>query len=209
MGVLNFLTVSVNLKIIGGIRLFILELFGGAVVRSSSGYYHSELVSEIKQIWTQSTSVPRTYRTKRGTRLRTILQLIVNKRCWKLKFTKTKIKFKKMNLFRTNQLILEPGFSAAHECSMRVNKRVQVKPSSQKQHKHKDKINTKTKHDISSRTYEDQTRIFLCFVLSSVLGLCLDYDLMLMITTILKPGSHVNISISINTKQNAKQRNEV
>ena len=34
----------------------------------------------------------------------------------------------------------------------------------------------KTKHDISSGNGEDKTtRIFLCFVFCSVLGLCLDY----------------------------------
>ena len=61
-----------------------------------------------------------------------------------------------------------------------------LKPGSHEQHKHKDKINTKTKHDISSGTCEDKTtRIFLCFVFCSAHGLCLDYDLMLMITTIL------------------------
>ena len=61
-----------------------------------------------------------------------------------------------------------------------------IKSGSRKQHKHKDKINTKTKHDISSGTCEDKTTIvFLCYVFCSALGLCLDYDLKLMITTIL------------------------
>ena len=60
------------------------------------------------------------------------------------------------------------------------------KPGSHERHKHKDKIRTKTKRDISSETCEDKTtRIFLCFVFCSAHGLCLDYDLMLMITTIL------------------------
>ena len=46
------------------------------------------------------------------------------------------------------------------------------KPGSHEQHKHKHKINMKTKHDFSSGTWEDKTtRIFLC----SALGLCLDY----------------------------------
>ena len=53
-----------------------------------------------------------------------------------------------------------------------------VKPGSHERHKHKAKINTKTKHDICSRICEDKTRIFLCFVFCSALGLCLDYDLM-------------------------------
>ena len=61
-----------------------------------------------------------------------------------------------------------------------------LKPDSHERHRHKDKINSKTKHDICSGTYKDKTtRIFLCFVFCSALGLCLDYDLMLMITTIL------------------------
>ena len=42
----------------------------------------------------------------------------------------------------------------------------------------------KTKHDISSGTCEDKTRIFLSFLFCSVLGLCLVYDFMLMTTTI-------------------------
>ena len=42
-------------------------------------------------------------------------------------------------------------------------------------------------HDISSETCDDKTtRVFLCFVFCSALGLYLDYDLMLMITMILK-----------------------
>ena len=61
-----------------------------------------------------------------------------------------------------------------------------VKPGSHEQHKHKDKINTKTKHDISSGTCKDKTsRYFLCFVFCSALGLCLDYNLMLMLITVL------------------------
>ena len=61
---------------------------------------------------------------------------------------------------------------------------VPFKPGSHERHKHK--INTKTKHDFSSGTYEDKTtRIFLCFAFGSALGLCLDYDLMLMLMTIL------------------------
>ena len=61
-----------------------------------------------------------------------------------------------------------------------------LKPGSHKGHKHKDKINVKTKHDISSGTCEDKTTgIFLCFVFCLALGLCSDYDLMLMITRIL------------------------
>ena len=46
----------------------------------------------------------------------------------------------------------------------------------------------KTKHDISSGTCEDKTTtifIYFFFVLCSALGLCLDHDLMHMITTIL------------------------
>ena len=43
----------------------------------------------------------------------------------------------------------------------------------------------KTKYDISSETYEHKIGIFLCVVFCLALGLCLDYDLMLMITTIL------------------------
>ena len=55
------------------------------------------------------------------------------------------------------------------------------KPNSHQRHKHKHKINTKTKHVFSSGTCEDKTtRIFLCFPFCSALGLCLDYDLMLM-----------------------------
>ena len=47
-------------------------------------------------------------------------------------------------------------------------------------------INTKTKHDLSTGTRKDETtRLFICFVFRSVLGLCLDYDLMLMLTTTL------------------------
>ena len=50
---------------------------------------------------------------------------------------------------------------------------------------YKDKINTKTKH-VFSKTCEDKTtRIFRGFVFSSALSLCLDYDLMFMIITIL------------------------
>ena len=62
---------------------------------------------------------------------------------------------------------------------------VELKPGLHERHKHKDEIKTKTKNDISSGTCEDKTRIFLCFVFCSALGLCLDYNLMLMITTIL------------------------
>ena len=59
-------------------------------------------------------------------------------------------------------------------------------PGWHEQHKHKDKINTKTKHDISSGTCEDKTtRIFLYLVICSVFGLCLNFDLLLMITMIL------------------------
>ena len=61
-----------------------------------------------------------------------------------------------------------------------------LKPGSHERHKRKEKINTKTKCDISSGTCEDKTaRIFLCFFFCSALGLCLDCDLMFMITTIL------------------------
>ena len=57
-----------------------------------------------------------------------------------------------------------------------------LKPGSHWRHKHNDKINTKTKHDISSGTCEDKTtRLFLCFVFCWVLSLCMDYDLMLML----------------------------
>ena len=63
--------------------------------------------------------------------------------------------------------------------------RQRLKSGSHEHRKHKDKINTKTKEDISSETCEDKTaRIFFCFVFYSVLGLRYDYDLMLMITTI-------------------------
>ena len=55
-----------------------------------------------------------------------------------------------------------------------------VKPGSHERHKHEHKINTKTKHDFFSGTCEDKTtRNFHCFAFCSVLGLCLDYDLML------------------------------
>ena len=54
-------------------------------------------------------------------------------------------------------------------------------PGSHESHKHKDKIKTKTKLHISLGTCTDKTtRIFLCFVFCSALGLCLDNDLMLM-----------------------------
>ena len=57
-----------------------------------------------------------------------------------------------------------------------------IKPGLPEQHKHKDKINRKTKRDISSETCEDKTaRIFLDFVFCSALGLCLGYDLMLVL----------------------------
>ena len=47
-------------------------------------------------------------------------------------------------------------------------------------------ISKEKKHDFSSGTCEDKiTRIFLCFAFCSALGLCLDYDLMLMLMTIL------------------------
>ena len=59
---------------------------------------------------------------------------------------------------------------------------LRLKPASHERHKHRDDINTKTKHDISE-TCEDKKRIFLCFVFRPALRLCLDYDLML--TTIL------------------------
>ena len=49
---------------------------------------------------------------------------------------------------------------------------------SHEQHEHKDKINTKTKHDISSETCEDKTsKIFHCFTFCSAFGLCLDYTI--------------------------------
>ena len=55
-----------------------------------------------------------------------------------------------------------------------------LKPCSHEQQKHEEKINTKTKYDIFSGTFEDKTtRNFLCFVFCSAIGLCLDYDLML------------------------------
>ena len=61
-----------------------------------------------------------------------------------------------------------------------------LKPSSHKRHKDKDMINTKTKLGISSRTCKNKTTIiFLCFAFCSVLGLYLDYNLMLMLKTIL------------------------
>ena len=48
-----------------------------------------------------------------------------------------------------------------------------VKLGLYEQHKHKDKINTKTKRDISSGTCKDKTtRIFLCFVFCAAFGLC-------------------------------------
>ena len=41
-----------------------------------------------------------------------------------------------------------------------------------------DDVSTKTKHDYSSGTYEDNiTSIFICFAFCCALGLCLDYDL--------------------------------
>ena len=60
-----------------------------------------------------------------------------------------------------------------------------LKPGSHEWHKHKHKINTKTKHHFSSGTCEDKTtRIFLCFAFCSAHGLCLDYDLMVMLMLI-------------------------
>ena len=54
------------------------------------------------------------------------------------------------------------------------------KPGSHQRHKHKHKIDTKTKHDISSGTCTYKTtRISLCFVFCSALGLCFDYVLIL------------------------------
>ena len=61
------------------------------------------------------------------------------------------------------------------------------KPGSHKRHKHKDKINTKTKHlsMISPLGLAKIKQDFLCFVFCSALGLCLHYDFMLMIMSIL------------------------
>ena len=57
---------------------------------------------------------------------------------------------------------------------------VSFKPGSHQRHKHK--IDTKTKHDLSSWTCKYKTtRICLCFVFCSALGLCFDYVLMLML----------------------------
>ena len=62
---------------------------------------------------------------------------------------------------------------------------LEVKPGLHERHKHKDKVNTKTKRDIFSGTCEDKTtRIFLCFVFCPAFGLCLDYDPMLSLMTI-------------------------
>ena len=73
----------------------------------------------------------------------------------------------------------------AYATSAMVNQAL-LKPGSHERHKHKNKMNTKTKHDFSSGTCEDKTtRIFLCFAFCSALGLCLDYGLMLMLMTIL------------------------
>ena len=53
-----------------------------------------------------------------------------------------------------------------------------LKPGLHERHKHKQQ---KTKYDFFSGTCEDKTTIiFLCFAFCSALGLCLDYDLMLM-----------------------------
>ena len=60
------------------------------------------------------------------------------------------------------------------------------KPGSHEQHKHKDKIDMKTKHDVSSGSCEDKTeKIFLCFIFCFALGLCLHDNLTLMLVTIL------------------------
>ena len=91
----------------------------------------------------------------------------------------------------TSKLI--PAFDSlpAPTCNCRKLFSESLKPGSHERHEHKDKINTKTKH-ISSGTCEDKTRIFLCFVFCSALGLRLDYDLMLMITTILMSQARLN-----------------
>ena len=62
-----------------------------------------------------------------------------------------------------------------------------IKPGLHERHKHEEKIITKTKqNDIFSGTCKDKTtRIFLCFIFCSTLGICLDYDLLLMLTTVL------------------------
>ena len=50
---------------------------------------------------------------------------------------------------------------------------------------HKHKIDTKTKHDLSSGTCKYKTtRIFLCFVYCSALGLCFDCVLMLVLMSL-------------------------
>ena len=58
-------------------------------------------------------------------------------------------------------------------------------PHSHKRHKHKHKIDTKAKHDLSSGTCKYKTtRICLCFVFCSALGLCFDYVLMLVLMSL-------------------------
>ena len=60
-----------------------------------------------------------------------------------------------------------------------------VKPGSHQRQKHKQKIDTKTKHDLSSGTCKYKTtRIFLWFVFCSALGLCFDYVLMVVLMSL-------------------------
>lgn len=70
---------------------------------------------------------------------------------------------KNMRLFHFSgvlQLILSPKGTCSQGYST-TNHKLGLR----EQHKHKDKIDTKTKHDISSETWEDKTtRIFLCLV---------------------------------------------
>ena len=90
-----------------------------------------------------------------------------------------------MQPWRYIWLIYEVFGRSCRWCNTRVDE-YKLKPVVHERRKHKDRSDTKTKHDIFSGTFEDTTtRIFLRFVFRSALGLCLDYDLILMLTTTL------------------------
>ena len=61
-----------------------------------------------------------------------------------------------------------------------------IKPGLHERHKHEDKINTKTKHDITSGTCKDKTRVGLCFVFVRLLAYAWTTILCLCLSLVLK-----------------------
>ena len=96
------------------------------------------------------------------------------------------------NLIKSETISETPDHAILAECMdthinyyLGIQYILALKPGSHQRHKHKHKIDTKTKHDFSSGTCEDKTtRIFLCFVFCSALGLCFDYVLMLVLMSL-------------------------